>query len=122
MEAYRYFLVRHAEAENDMLTSDGERQAFHACEELARQGVAEPMIMTSDRGRAVATAEVISRQFDYPFVIRHESIADAGLIPEKVRRLEDVVAACLDFAQVEVADGTDFVIVTHAPLVARAAG
>lgn len=116
------YLVRHGKHNQGKLTSEGVREAEAARDELIRLGLGtSAILLSSNKTRALQTAEVIGAGLDTPV---HSSlrINVAGNTAEVVENLDDFLTETLRQLHITRANEQPLVVVTHAPLIAIAKG
>lgn len=118
------YLVRHGDYYGQGLSPLGREQAEVAAGTLKGllNGSGDVTLISSDRQRAVETADIIASKLDLE-VVTSRTIGDAGNEPLVMRgEFTDFLGRCLENAGVNHDPVNPLVVVTHAPMVAAAMG
>lgn len=124
MSSSEIYLVRHGDYHGQGLSPLGKEQAAMAADTLQRllKGRGDVTLISSDRQRAVETADIIANKLNLDTVTSRR-IGDAGNEPLVMRgEFNDFLGRCLDEAGVNHDPVNPLVVVTHAPMVAAAMG
>ncbi len=124
MSSNEIYLVRHGEDIGSELTEQGREQSLLAANQLETllTDTSSATLLTSDRSRAGQTARIIGRKLGLDLIVSRR-LGEAGNSPYLVQeKLSTFFDTCLQEAGVTYDPLNPLIVVTHAPMLAAAAG